>query len=165
MTIQANNVSTITPAVSFQYSTEDIRNFVEGTKNIGGNFQKYITGIIEDKQVSVLLDYANEEFAECEGDTKAFNASMSILRVQLGRACEALGMPKYTIKKVDGEFAFVPVKVKVVDDTPADDTEGDTAPTSDSLHSEAARLMATFMNNRTLDNAAKVTEFMLGLVS
>jgi len=38
---------------------------------------------------------------------QTFNNDMSKLRMRIGRACEALDMPKHTVKKVEGSWQWV----------------------------------------------------------
>lgn len=147
-----------------EYTTETVREFMEASIKLSGNFQAYVTGMIETNHAQILIDYVNEIFEEY--DSPEFNKRMSKLRKQISRACESLGMDIYTIKKVDGAFQFVLAKKQATIDPEAQPENDAVNPDSDgdSLHSEASRLMATFMANRTVENAAKVTEFMAGLI-
>ena len=146
------------------YNTESIHDFMEATIKVKGNFQQYITDIIDTSNASILIDYTNEIFEEF--GSKDFNNRMSTLRRQISRACDSLDMDIYTIKKVDGVFRFVLAKKQAVIEPDTAPENDDSLPenetdTPDNLMGEASTLMAKFMASRSIDDAAKVTEFMM----
>ena len=162
MTQVIDNQATIDNNV---YSVQGISECMEASIKVKGNFQQYITDIIDTSNASILIDYTNEIYSEY--DSKDFNNRMSTLRRQISRACDSLDMDVYTIKKVDGVFAFVLAKKQaVIEPDTAPENDPDLAPNSepsDDVMTEASTLMAKFMASRSIDDAAKVTEFMLGL--
>lgn len=171
MTQITDNLNTITVLDTNIYNVEQLTMFVEGDIRLRANFQQYVTGMIEANQAAVMVAYCTEMATEYEG--KELNKRLTVIRKQIERACKALDMDKYTIKMVDGRYQFVLATKQA---TPADDinpdNDGDNGENGDNgesnkgaVHEEASRLMAIFLNNRTLDNAAKVTDFMLNLVS
>jgi hypothetical protein len=151
-----------------KFNTDNVRQFVDATRAVGGNFQAFITESIEANRVDCLLDYVHELLAEY-GRGSEMNEALSCIRPPLARACVKLDMDKMTIKwdKNTEKYVFVASKKQAVvepEAEPANDNDGgNDEGATDQLMSEASRLMATFMQSRSIDDASKVTEFMLSI--
>ena len=89
------------------YTSEDVIACIDAVSTVGGSFQTVLTSIISESHTPEILTACQQLEDSADGDSKQLNGQLSVLRVQIARACETLDLPKYTVKKVDGKWAFV----------------------------------------------------------
>jgi hypothetical protein len=80
------------------------------------NLQKEISTVIQSGEWAPIRDAAEAIAAKYAKDKKGRNTRLSMLRVQMGRACDTLEIARLTVKHHEGAWAVLIVTPKEADE-------------------------------------------------
>jgi hypothetical protein len=92
-----------------------IFSLIESGANGMRKLQAEVSDVIKSGEWAPIKDAAQAIAAKYPKDKKARNTRLSMLRVQMGRACDAAEIARLTVKLVDGQWTVAIIEPKEPD--------------------------------------------------